>query len=151
MPLRTREFFTYWLPPLLLVGVILFLSGNLGSAQHTLRMVTWLLGWITSLTPAQCELVNFFLRKTAHAVVYGLQYFLWFRAFRGHLRAPQWKSCLWSLGLCLLLALVDEGHQMFFKSRTGSIFDVYLDLGGATLGALITIAFWTPRPRMTSS
>ncbi len=100
-----------------------------------------------ALKPAQIDMLNFYLRKTGHATAYGLMYFLWFRAFRGHLGTGPGRAFLYALGLCLLVSMTDEGHQSFTKSRGGSCYDVLLDLSGASLAALITFAVWTPRPK----
>ncbi len=141
MLLKTRESLSYWLPPLVWAIVILALSGDLASARHSGTIVYWILSRLTFLIPEQIDLVHFLIRKTAHVVVYGVQYFFWFRAFQESRGASRRKSCLASLGLCLLLALVDEAHQSFVKSRTGSLMDVSLDMGGASIAALITLAF----------
>jgi len=76
-----------------------------------------------------------------------LMYFLWFRAFRGHLGTPPGRAFLYALGLCLLVSMTDEGRQTLAKTRGGSGYDVLLDLSGSSLAALITFAVWTPRPK----
>jgi VanZ family protein len=146
MPLlHTPAFLLYWLPPLLWTAAILIVSGDLGSSRNTMSLLQWLLSWLPSMTPAKLAVVNHYLRKTGHALAYGVLYFLWFRAFRGQWRSRPGRACLGSLGLCLLLAMLDEGHQGFLASRSGSIYDVALDLSGSGLGALLTFTFW-PRP-----
>lgn len=137
----------YWLPPILWGLVIIAMSGDVASSKNTYGLFQWLLSWFVQLEPAQIALVNFYVRKTGHAVAYGLMYFLWFRAFRGHLGIGSGRAFLWALGLCLLLAMSDEGHQSFTRTRGGSSYDVILDLSGASLAALITFAVWRPRPK----
>lgn len=139
---KTWDFLWSWLPPLLWGGVILSFSGDLGSAQNTGVILNWLLSWSGLLSPIQVDLLHSFLRKTGHAVAYGFLYFLWFRALKGYLHYPGGRACLWSLALCLTVAVLDEGHQSLLTSRSGSIGDVTLDLGGAFLAALITWLFW---------
>ena len=68
-------------------------------------------------------------------------YFLWVRAFRGHLRLPGSFAVLWALGFCLMLAVLDECYQSLVGSRIGSIQDVALDLAGSGLAAMLTAAF----------
>jgi VanZ family protein len=145
--LRDGDFLGSWLPPLLWCGAILALSGDLGSANNTQGILNWLLSWFPPLSLTQIDFLNYFLRKTGHAVAYGSLYFLWFRAFRGYLGYPFWRAFLWSLALCLVVAGLDEIHQSLFSCRTSSIRDVALDMGGASLSALITSIFWTPRVR----
>ncbi len=142
---RVREFLYYWLPPLVWCAAILALSGDWGSAKNTLGLVKWLLSWIPGLTLGQIYLIHGYLRKLGHLTAYGLLFFFWFRAFRGHFQpAPRW-SPLWSLALCLAVACLDEGHQAFFQSRTGSPRDVVLDMTGAGISALIILAIWRRR------
>jgi VanZ family protein len=86
------------------------------------------------------------MRKTGHFLSYGLMYVLWFRAFRAQADYGPWRACLWSLGLCLFYASMDEGRQWFYASRGASISDVFLDMSGAGLAALIAAAVWTPAP-----
>ena len=42
---------------------------------------------------------------------------------------------------CALVAVSDEFHQTFVKSRTPSVRDVLLDVGGAFLGLMICATF----------
>lgn len=96
------------------------------------------------LEPAQLKLINFYVRKTGHVLAYGLMSLLWFRAFRAQANYGVWRACLWSLGLCLFYASMDEGRQWFSVTREGSIIDIFLDMSGASLTALIAGAAWTP-------
>jgi VanZ family protein len=131
----------YWLPPLLWSAAVLAMSGDWGAGRQTLGLVQWLCSWIPSLSPAQIQVIHFYFRKTGHVLAYGILYLLWFRAFQGSFRYRPGISFLWALGLSLLLALLDEGHQSRLASRTGSIRDVALDLGGALLAAGLTGIF----------
>jgi VanZ family protein len=143
----------YWLPPILWGLAVVSLSGNVGSATNTRNLLQWLLSGFVTLEPAQINLINFSFRKTGHVLAYGFLYFLWFRAFRTHQGYGPGRSCLWSLGFCLLFSSLDEGRQWLFPTRSASLRDVLLDMSGASLAALITCAIWTPRdhsgPRMT--
>ncbi len=47
---------------------------------------------------------------------------------------------------CALFAASDEFHQTFVKSRTPSVRDVFLDVGGALLGLLIGASFARGHP-----
>ncbi len=61
------------------------------------------------------------------------------------------QRTLLALGLSLLVALVDEGHQAMIRIRGGSLQDVGLDFSAALLAALLTGIFWRPRPRQKPS
>jgi VanZ family protein len=141
---RKPNFLSYWLPPLLWGLIVLCLSGDLGSAKHSLGLLKWLCSWFVDLGPAQLKTLNFYARKTGHVLAYGSMYFLWFRAFRAQAHYGPWRAALWSLGICLGYASLDEGRQWFFASRGASIYDVILDMSGASVAALITAAMWTP-------
>lgn len=148
---RRPHFYSYWLPPMLLSLAILCLSGDLGSGKNTLGLLKWLLSRLMDLEPAQLNLINLYVRKTGHAVAYGLMYFLWFRAFLGHAGYGPRRACLWSLGVCLFFASMDEWRQLFSSSRGASVYDVILDMSGTGLAALISGAVWTPgsKPAVT--
>jgi VanZ family protein len=141
---RRPQVMSYWLPPLLWGLAVLCLSGNLGSATNTRNSLHWLLSGFVTLKPAQINLLNFYLRKTGHVLAYGLMYFLWFRAFRVHAHCGAWHAGLWSLGFCLLNSLMDEGRQWFFPARTASLWDVLMDMSGASLAALVIAGVWRP-------
>ena len=126
-------------------ALILILSGDLGSSKNTRGLLWWLLSWLPFIEWSHVISINAFLRKTLHVAAYGFQYFLCFRAFYGQFGYRRGKSCLWSLGLCLLLAVVDEGHQVFRPTRTGSPWDVALNMAGSSLGAFITSLYWISR------
>ena len=68
---------------------------------------------------------------------------MWFRACRGQLGWTSGRAFSLALGVCLAMALMDEGHQALFASRTSSLRDVALDLSGAAVAALVT---WIIRP-----
>jgi VanZ family protein len=144
---RDPYFLYNWLPPILWGLAIICLSGDLASAQNTFSLLNWLVAHFVTLKPAQIATLNVYFRKTVHVTAYGLMYFLWFRAFRGHLGTGPGRAFLYALGLCLLVSMTDEGHQSFTRFRGGSVYDVLLDLSGASLAALITFAVWTPRTK----
>jgi VanZ family protein len=120
------------------------MSGDLGSAKNSLGILKWLCSWFVDLEPAQFKMLNFYVRKTGHVLAYGLLYVLWFRAFRAQVYYGPWRACLWSLGFCLFYASMDEGRQWFYASRGASIYDVIIDMSGASLAALVAGAIWTP-------
>ena len=144
---ESLTFFIIGFPPSFGAWQCCALSGDVGSDTNTRRLLQWLLSGLVTLQPTQIHLINFYLRKTGHVLAYGFMYFLWFRAFREQVDCGPWRSCLWSLGLCLLYASADEGSQWFYASRGVSVYDVILDMSGAGLAALVTAAVWRPRYR----
>jgi VanZ family protein len=70
-------------------------------------------------------------RKLGHFTEYAVLGFLAARAFAGSSRRllhDHWVIA--SLILVVVYALLDEFHQSFVTSRTASIFDVLIDIGG---------------------
>jgi VanZ family protein len=144
---RNPVLFSYWLPPVLWCAGVLMFSGEWGSSRNTLGLVGWLLSWISSFSLGRLMEINTFLRKVGHVLAYGILYFLWFRAFQGNLYYSAKKSFLWALGLSLLVALVDEGHQSLYRTRGGSFTDVGLDFSASLLASLLTAIVWPIRSR----
>ena len=127
------------------------MSGDLASSRNTFGLLEWLTSWFVVLKPARIGEINAVLRKIGHATAYGLMFFLWFRALRGHLNFSAGRALVYALGLCLMVSATDEGHQSFTRFRGGSVYDVLLDFSGACLAALITLAVWRPRPKGAAS
>ena len=135
-PLSVRQFCLYWLPPLLGTAGILVLSGDLGSSRHTRELMEWLLSWFPFLGLGPMEESQGYLRKAGHITAYATLYFLWFRVWLWRISPRRGAAILWSLALCLVTALLDEGHQALVPSRTGCLSDVALDFGAAAVAAL---------------
>ena len=69
-------------------------------------------------------------RKTAHLAFYG---FAGYAAWRGAAQAGAWRHgrLLFAFGAALLIATFDELRQSTQIGRSGSIWDVLLDMVGA--------------------
>jgi VanZ family protein len=144
---RTAFFLRTWLPVLVWIGVIALESTDLMSAQHTGSFLYALVNALVGpVNRDSFEIFHHLLRKAGHFVGYGTLAVLAFRALRATLHSG-W-SWLWGGALLLtcLVASLDEWHQTFIPSRTGSLADVALDtLGGA---ALLLLAFlWMRKKR----
>jgi VanZ family protein len=124
-----------FLPPIAWTCLIAWLSSPNWSAADTgsrlLPVLHWLAPW---LLPEQVEAVHWTIRKTAHAVEYGVLATLWFRALE-----PRWDRRRWlvPLALCVLTASLDEIHQATTLTRGGSAIDVVLDSAGASAALLL--------------
>jgi VanZ family protein len=104
-----------WLPPLLLMGAIFFLS-----AQPSLDSG---LGWV--------DMVG---RKLIHFGEYALLAFLWWRALVT-VTTPR-RAALIAFALASAYAATDEYHQTFVEGRHGSPVDWLIDSAGAAAAAL---------------
>jgi VanZ family protein len=134
----------YWLPPVLWSLAVLAVPRGLVPVEITLGPVKWLVSWFAWVDSFQLRSVNIFLWKTGQALTFGILYVFWFRAFQGYAGAGRGRACLYALGLCLLVAMMHEGLQTFARTRGGSMYEVILDMSGASLAALLSFAFWTP-------
>jgi VanZ family protein len=146
---RSREFLSNWLPPLLFSAGILILSGDLGSSSTTRAIIEKLLSpW---LPPHQIDQINHYLRMAGHIFAYSCLFVLWHRAFGGYSGSARQRSVLWSLGLCLAVSLMDEGRQSLVLARKGSLRDVGLDMASASLAAFVSYLIPALRVRRRSS
>ena len=107
-----------WLPPLVLMAVIFFFSGqpNLNSG----------LGWIDTVG-----------RKFVHASEYAFLCFLWWRALRTRLDITKALASAWVITAAY--AATDEYHQTFTTGRHGTWVDVAIDAMGAGIFVLLML------------
>jgi VanZ family protein len=133
----------HWLPPVVWMAVIMGLSSDTGSAEHTgrwlLPSLRWLLPWAT---PGQLEAVHGLARKGAHLTEYAILAALCFRAFvRGRGLAP--RVAAWAtLALSVGWAFLDEWHQSTLPTRIGSAMDVVIDGAGALAALVVARRGW---------
>jgi VanZ family protein len=125
------------------LGLIVIQSTSALSSQNTSRLLYPLLHSLFGLDPLHFLSWHFFLRKSGHVVGYAVLSLLLFRSWRATLpipAAPRW-SMVWATIAVFMTALVaslDEWHQSFLPSRTGTIRDVVLD-GTAALAAQVLL------------
>ena len=131
-----RGFLKYWLPVLLWMVFIFIGSTDLMSAEHTSRFIGPFLRWFApEITDATVTSIQLIVRKCAHLMEYAILSALLLRALRQHLLAARSVAFV----LAALYAVVDEFHQSFVPSRTGSPWDVLTDSIGAILGLVIYV------------
>lgn len=135
-----------WIAAILWLIVIATESSSLASSDNTSRILYPLLRFLFGIGWERFEVWHFFIRKSGHVFGYGLLSILLFRAWRATLPAlgnPKW-TLRWAnisvLGTALVAAL-DEWHQSYIPSRTGSVQDVILD-SWAGVAAQILIFLW---------
>jgi VanZ family protein len=109
------------------------------SAANTSALVRPLLLWIfPNLSEAHLAAAHFLTRKAAHFAEYAVLAVLARRAFITSTHASIRR--LWfHLGLLLVViyAFLDEFHQSFVPSRTASIYDSFIDIGGGLMVLLL--------------
>lgn len=134
----SRAFLRYWLPVIAWMLVIFVASTNLMSAQHTSRFIGPLLRWLVpDISLEAIAVVQFAVRKAAHVMEYGILAFLVARALHGGTGVFAWRNGGIALAVAAAYAALDEYHQSFVVSRTGSPRDVLIDATGAALGVLV--------------
>lgn len=115
-----------WLPPLLWMAAIFAVSHQ------------------PSLPSAPVALLDTLIKKSLHAVAYGILAWLWWRALAG-VRDSRVRAAV-SLAVSALYAVSDEWHQTFVAGRTGRASDVLIDIAGAVV-ALAVLARLDPSGR----
>jgi VanZ family protein len=135
-----------WIAAILWLIVIAIESTQYLSAHNTSRFLFPLLHYLFGLTRQQFEPVHFFMRKGGHVFGYGLLSILLFRAWRETLPVlgnPKWTLHWASVAVLgtALVASLDEWHQSFLPSRTGTPRDVLLD-SCAGIAAQVLVFLW---------
>lgn len=152
---RRRRIVLAWAFVALWAGVIITLGGDDWSLQETSRflspMIEWIFGDIDGPTKWRIYLA---VRKSAHFVEYAILALLTFRAAlisapRNQLATAGWTA----LFLVALVSTADEARQAFSSARSGSPYDVLIDVtgGAVAIGALLLITWRMRAPEQTAS
>ena len=134
------------------VGLISIESTDMLSSEHTAsllyKLVTRIFGPVNLYEFLQ---FHFYLRKTGHVLAYGMLSLLLLRGWRATLdpaRAWLGRVTLLSWLGTVFVAAMDEWHQSFIPSRTGTMRDVVLDSVAGLVFLLIAYA-WLSRSTAT--
>lgn len=139
-----------WWPVAFSVIVVAISSSDLFSSTHSEHLLRWLFESIFGkVRGIPWDTVNLWVRKSGHFCGYGLIGLAWLRAW--WMTLPQSRfltdAALGLLG-CATMASLDEWHQSYIPSRTGSVWDVLLDCCGAiTLQLLVYVFMRLFRPK----
>ncbi|HEV8543592.1 MAG TPA: VanZ family protein [Verrucomicrobiae bacterium] len=142
--------FKPWLPVIVWMGVIFYASTDIGSTQHTSRIIRPLLRWFKpDISEEAIHDVQVCIRKSGHVSEYAVLAVLVWWARRKAFGGSGWtrKEIGVVLAICALYATSDEIHQIFVPSRGASPWDVLIDTGGASVGMLILWAVGRLRRR----
>jgi VanZ family protein len=133
------RFLSRYVPLIAWLAFISFASSGSFSAGNTSRVIGPLILWLFPNTSAETlAIVHFTTRKLAHFTEYAILGFLAARAFRTSPRpAISSRWFLISATLVVTFALMDEYHQSFVPTRTGSIFDSLIDIAGGLTALLL--------------
>ena len=137
-----------WWPAIVWMCIIAFESSDVFSAQNTGSMLYQLLTHLFGKIDFYNFLVfHHYMRKTGHVLGYGMLSLLFLRGWRATWGSDQvmfLRSALMAWLGTLFIAAMDEWHQSFLPSRTGTPRDVALD---CTAGAVFLLCayFWLRR------
>jgi|SRR4026209_1706032 len=133
------RFLSRYLPLVAWLIIISYASSDSFNAGNTSRIIGPLILWLfPNTTPETLAVVHLITRKVAHFTEYAILAYLAARAFRTSPRpalASRWFVA--SLALIVAYALLDEYHQSFVPSRTGSVYDSLIDMAGGLTALLI--------------
>jgi VanZ family protein len=133
--------FKYWVPVLLWMSFIFWMSTGTFSAQNTSLIIEPILHFLMpSISQEKMAMIHGVIRKFGHVTEYFILGILLFRAFRGgskELRNLRWAFS--SLLVVVLYAASDEFHQSFVIARTASLFDVAIDTLGGILAQGVSV------------
>ncbi len=143
MPLRRIRFITHWLPVIVWMAFIFWMSTDTFSSENTSSVIRPVLQFLASgMSPHGVDILHAFTRKMAHVSEYFILGLLLARALHAPVRPFQGRRwVLVALIVVFLWAVFDELHQLFVPSRGASVFDVGLDTASGGLAQLVRL-FW---------
>src|SRR3989344_3715227 len=119
----------YWLPSVLWMGMIFFLSSR------------------ASVRVSDTQAIQFLFFKALHVVEYAILYTLLFRALKNTYPAPLWQNRYNAFLFAVVYGMTDEVHQMFVPTREGAFRDVIIDTLGISLAAISLWKLLPPAPK----
>jgi VanZ family protein len=137
-----------WWPAIVWIGLIAFESTDFFSAEHT-GSILFLISkrLFGNINLYKFVVFHHYLRKTGHVVGYGMLSLLLLRGWRstfGQTPALLLRAALLSWLGTVSVAALDEWHQSYIPSRTGTWRDVALDTVAGV--AFLVIAYlWLRR------
>lgn len=141
-----RVWLLSYAPLVLWIVVVLGLSTGQGAMSETSRIIRPLLEFLfPAAAPETLSFYHGIIRKCAHFTEYAILGWLACRAFLASATFLRKSPFLFGLGLVILVAIIDETNQSFNPERTGSVWDVLLDIAG---GAFAIVAVAAVRHRL---
>jgi VanZ family protein len=138
-----RQAFRRFGPPLLWIAVISGLSADVFSAMQTGRIVMPILQWLfPNASLETLDLLHVGIRKVMHLSEFAILTLLWYRSLSRRGTGWQIRVGATALVLAVSCASLDEIHQLFEPSRTGSLIDVGWDGLGAALALTVCRVVW---------
>ncbi len=138
-----RYFAKYWLPVLLWMCFIFWMSTETFSSENTFYWIEMMLRFLAPKISAQeMVFIHALIRKAAHVFEYFVLGLLLFRTFRGNSTLLwNWRWSFFAVIAVALWAAGDEFHQSFVSARTASVVDAGIDTAGGILAQFVA-ALW---------
>ncbi|GAC1436961.1 MAG: VanZ family protein [Terriglobales bacterium] len=153
---KQHEILKGWLPALIWLAIIAVESTSIFSAENTGRWLYPFFHFLTGVDAARFAVWHHYMRKTGHFVGYFTLSLLLFRAWRATLPLQEFAERLypWSIRwarisffMTALVACLDEWHQSYLPSRTGTVRDVLLDSAAAFTAQIVILLFLRTRSK----
>ena len=157
---RRKVLLSAWVPAAICVLLIAISSSDTFSSDNTSSVLRpWFQDVFGPVVSAVWEKLLYDIRKTGHFFGYGFVSVVFFRTWRMTFRLSRAYSAvtasLRAAAVALLSTLIissaDEFHQSFLPRRTGSPFDVLLDMCGALTCHLMLFALVGSLLELTST
>jgi VanZ family protein len=138
---KNQQALKAWIAAGLWLGLIALESTSYASAANTGRFLYPLFHFIFGVSAADFAGWNGHLRKLGHFVGYFTLSALMFRAWKNSWpvrgEAWRWQWAAMALVVTAGVASLDEWHQTFLPSRTGTFHDVILDSSAALTAQVV--------------
>ena len=118
-------------------------SDSLGSSTTSVFLGSFVEWLLPGITPSEKWKLVRLLRKSAHVIEYAVLAGLILRAARLSWQRSAGLAAVFSLGMVAALAVADETRQGLSTVRTGSAWDVALDVFGGLLAVGLGLAMET--------
>ncbi len=127
-----------WLLVLVWAGIIWQFGSDAYSLDRTSRLLQPLIDWLLAGVELTTRLkIHAWIRKSAHFIEYAILALLAFRAALLSAERHRIGTAFWvALFFVATLAAADEFRQSLSAARTGSPYDVLIDVAGGLIGLL---------------
>ncbi len=107
-----RNFIRYWIPVILCMWFIFWMSTDTFSSQNTASVIEPVLHFLApQIPPQRIDLIHAFIRDVGHIAEYFIPSHLLLLAFRGGSTEPwKWRWYLFAVIAVVLWAVSDEWH-----------------------------------------
>lgn len=140
-----------WTPAIIWLSFIVIESTDSFSSAHTSKFLWPIFHFLAGIDMVRFEAWHHYIRKGGHCVGYSVLSLLMFRAWRAtfpRAGVSRWTN-RWSLPwtsaaffVTAMVASLDEWHQSYIPSRTGTYKDVLLDSFAALTTQIAILVFF---------